>query len=74
MEGRGKSTVPEVTFSDLVAFRAAWTDASTTQRRNQEVLKAFFRFCVKSDFITKNPAADLDPIPEGPPEDRAVHP
>src|SRR5438046_916740 len=50
MEGRKKSAVGEVTFSDLVAFRASWTDADTTQRRNQEVLKAFFRFCVKSDF------------------------
>lgn len=28
--------------------------------RNQEVLKTFFRFCVKSDFILKTPAADLD--------------
>jgi integrase len=68
MEGRKKSAVGEVTFSDLVAFRAAWADADTTQRRNQEVLKAFFRFCVKSDFIPKSPAADLDPIPEGRPK------
>ena len=68
MEGRKKSAVGEVTFSDLVEFRAAWTDADTTQRRNQEVLKTFFRFCVKSDFILKTPAADLDPIPEGRPK------
>jgi integrase len=68
MERRKKLAVPEVTFSDLVDFRAAWTEALTTQRRNQEVMKEFFRFCVKSDFIVKNPAADLDAIPEGRPK------
>jgi integrase len=68
LESRNKSLVSEVRFGDLVAFRAAWTDAATTQRRNQESLKAFFRFCVKSDFIAKNPSADLDPIPEGRPK------
>lgn len=64
MERRKKISVAEVTFSDLVEFRAGWTEALTTQRRNQEVMKGFFRFCVKSDFIVKTPAADLDSIPE----------
>jgi integrase len=64
MERRKKVAVAEVTFSDLVEFRAGWSEALTTQRRNQEVMKGFFRFCVKSDFIIKTPAADLDPIPE----------
>jgi len=68
LETRRKTTVPEVTFGDLIDFRAAWSDAVTTQRRNQELLKAFFRFCVKSEFISKSPAADLDPIPEGRPK------
>jgi hypothetical protein len=30
MEGRKKSAVGEVTFSDLVEFRAGWTEADTT--------------------------------------------
>lgn len=64
MESRQKHAVAEIAFTDLVDFRATWADALTTQRRNQEGMKAFFRFCVKSDFIAKNPAADLDPIPE----------
>jgi len=55
LEGRGKTTVPEVTFTDLVSFRAGWKEASTTQRRNQEVMKGFFRYCVKSEFVSKNP-------------------
>jgi len=68
MEKRKKLAVVEVTFSDLVEFRAAWSEALTTQRRNQEVMKGFFRFCLKSDFIVKTPAADLDPIPEDRPK------
>jgi len=65
LEGRKKLSVSDATFNDLVDFRAEWTDAMSTQRRNQEIVKGFFRFCVKSDFIVKNPAADLDPVPEG---------
>ena len=67
-EWRKKLTIREITFNDLVDFRAAWTEARTTQRRNQEVLKGFFRFCVKSDFIVKSPASDLDAISEGRPK------
>lgn len=69
MEGLKKTMVPEVKFSDLVEFRAQWTEAKTTQRRNQEVLKAFFRYCVNADHITgKNPAVNLDAIKESRPK------
>ena len=68
LELRKKFAITEVTFNDLVEFRAEWTDALSTQRRNQESVKGFFRFCVKSDFIVKNPALDLDPIQEGRPK------
>ncbi|MGD0775790.1 MAG: site-specific integrase [Candidatus Solibacter sp.] len=68
LEKRKKLTVAEIMFSDLVEFRAGWSDALTTQRRNQEAMKGFFRFCVKSDFIVKSPATDLDSIPEGRPK------
>jgi integrase len=68
LEHRKKFAVPEVTFTDLVEFRARWMDSSTTQRRNQEVMKSFFAFCVKSDFIVKNPAVGLDAIREGRPK------
>ncbi len=68
LEPRKKFAVPEVTFTDLVEFRARWTDSSTTQRRNQEVMKSFFAFCVKSDFIVKSPAVGLDAIREGRPK------
>lgn len=68
MERRKKLAVADVTFNDLAEFRAEWTEALTTQRRNQEAMKGFFRFCVKCDFIVKSPAADLDSIPEGRPK------
>ena len=68
LEKRKKLTVAGVTFNDLVEFRAGWSEALTTQRRNQEAMKGFFRFCVKSDFIVKNPAADLDAIAEDRPK------
>jgi integrase len=68
MEGRKKIAVTDVTFSDLVDFRAGWPEAMSTQRRNQEVMKGFFRFCVKSDFIVKTPASELDAIPEDRPK------
>ena len=68
MERRKKLAVTDVTFTDLVEFRAGWSEALTTQRRNQEAMKGFFRFCVRSDFIVKNPSTDLDTIPEGRPK------
>jgi len=68
MEKRKKLAVAEITFNDLVEFRAGWKEALTTQRRNQEAMKGFFRFCVRSDFILKSPAADLDAIPEDRPK------
>jgi site-specific recombinase XerD len=68
LESRKKTTVAEVTFSDLIDFRAAWSDAKSTQRRNQELLKAFFRFCVKAKLIAENPATDLDALPEDRPK------
>ena len=52
----------DVKLPDLAAFREAWTGASTTQRRDQEILKSFFWYCDHSDFLTKNPVIHLDPI------------
>jgi len=56
MELRKKFAVPEVIFTDLVEFRARWTDSSTTQRRNQEVMKSFFAFCVKIGLHCQEPS------------------
>ncbi len=64
----GKSTVIEVDLDLLVQLVASWTDANTTQRRNRENLKSFFRYCVKAKYIIDNPADDLDTIPDTTPQ------
>jgi integrase len=56
--------VNDVAFTDLVNFRNTWNEANSTQINQQTMLKAFFRFCVRADYIVKNPAEDLDPIPD----------
>jgi integrase len=37
-------------------FRATWTDGANYATKNLERLRAFFRFCMEDDWITKNPA------------------
>lgn len=37
-------------------FRNSWDDGATYAGKNLERLRAFFRFCVDADWITKNPA------------------
>lgn len=59
-----KSTLDELTYPDMVAFRNTWQESNSTQINQQTMLKAFFSFCVDADYITKNPAKKLDPIPE----------
>ena len=58
------SFVDDVAFTDLIKFRNNWREANSTQINQQTMLKAFFKFCVRADYIVKNPAQDLDSIPE----------
>jgi len=58
------SFVDDVAFTDLINFRNTWKEANSTQINQQTILKAFFKFCVGADYILKNPAQGLDPIPE----------
>ena len=62
LERRSILHIADVKLPDLTAFRATWTGAATTQRRDQEVLKSFFWFCFHSDYVSKNPVVHLDPI------------
>jgi integrase len=57
-------TVQEVKLPHLTKFVAGWNDANSMQRNNQTIVKAFWTFCVDSDFITKSPAKGLDAIAE----------
>jgi integrase len=46
----------QLTPPALTQFRAGWGNASTTTRRKHERLAAFFWFCVRMDWIDRNPA------------------
>lgn len=59
-----KSTVSELTYPDMNAFRNTWHGANSVQRNEQTMLKAFFSFCVDADYIAKSPVKKLDAIPE----------
>lgn len=63
LERRKIFRIDEVKLPDLTDFRAIWTGAATTQRRDQEIIRSFFWYCFHSDFTPKNPAVHLDPIP-----------
>ena len=74
LERRKKLSVADVTFSDLVEFRAGWREALTTQRRNQEAMKGFFRFCVKFGFHREEPRHGPRRYPRRKAQDGAVYP
>ena len=54
-----KSTVDELSYPDMVAFRNTWVEANSTQINQQTMLKAFFGFCIDADYLVKNPAKRL---------------
>jgi integrase/recombinase XerD len=48
--------VADTTTEHLRYFRASWRLSPRTATKQLERLRAFFRFCVENDWITKNPA------------------
>jgi integrase len=56
----------ELTVSVLTRFRAYWSkdlaNAQNTARRKHERLCGFFHFCIRTEWINKNPARLLKPI------------
>ena len=54
--------IADVKLPDLSAFRETQAGASTTRRRDQEILKSFFWYCHHADFLAKNPVIHLDPV------------
>jgi integrase/recombinase XerD len=49
----------QITPALLTKFRAGWTNAAQTVQRKHERLIAFFWFCIRMEWITKNPAVLL---------------
>ena len=63
---QGFSYLDELTVSVLTKFRAYWSkdldNCPNTARRKHERLCGFFHFCIRSEWINKNPARLLKPI------------
>lgn len=54
--GQGFAFLDQLTAAELTRFRAQWGNGSATTRRKHERLVAFLWFCVRMDWIEKNPA------------------
>jgi site-specific recombinase XerD len=61
-ETKKKYAIDEIDLPTLVDFRNTWCGKDTSQRRDQEILRSFFLFCLKAKWVEDNPAAGLDPI------------
>lgn len=52
----------QLTTHELTKLRATWTDAPGTCVLRREVLSTFFNFCLREDWLQRNPARYLSPI------------
>jgi integrase/recombinase XerD len=55
----GTVRVEAVSVDDIRLMRNDWTFAASTTRKRIEYLRAFFAFCITSDWISKNPAKSV---------------
>ncbi len=55
-EKQGLVFLDQLKPAELSKFRAQWGNGSATTRRKHERLVAFFWFCVRMDWLDKNPA------------------
>jgi integrase/recombinase XerD len=58
-QARGINRCEDFTTPALQDFRSTWHLAPRTAGKELERLRAFFRFCVENDWITKNPAKSI---------------
>jgi integrase len=56
---QGLVYLDQLSPAELTKFRSAWGNGSSTTHRKHERLVAFFRFCVRMDWIDKNPAVAM---------------
>lgn len=57
----GERSLRSVTVADLRDLRAKWNFSPITMRKNIEIMRAFFAFCVESGWVTTNPAKAVKP-------------
>lgn len=54
-EARKLNHVDQLTPLDLTDFRASWKNGDVTTHRKHERMVSFFSFCVRNEFLRKNP-------------------
>ena len=64
----GERTLRSITVADLRDLRAGWNFSPVTMRKNIEIMRAFFAFCVESGWVSSNPAKAVKPpiVPPNP--------
>jgi integrase len=67
----------EISFEDVVNFRASWQGSDITKLKKLERLRSFFRFCHDAGWIVRNPARSLKPpkvriVPKNPYSDEEL--
>jgi len=67
-ERKGKSNIQELDLPFLTEYVSTWDGKPGTQKRDQENLRGFFRFCVKAKWMMDNPASDLETIHDDRPQ------
>lgn len=63
-ENRGFVCIDQLTVSDMDRFYASWKDGIRAKAKKLERLKAFVKFCVMRDWLSKDITEDLQ-APEG---------
>lgn len=58
----GVEFVRDLTLDHMTAFRASWPDAPLAKLKNQERLRAFFRWCLRRKYIDTDPSEGLTKI------------
>ncbi len=58
-EARKLNHVNQLTPLDLTDFRATWKNGDVTTHRKHERMVSFFSFCVRNEFLRKNPMEAL---------------
>jgi integrase/recombinase XerD len=55
-ESKGLRHLKQLGVEEIRQFRGTWTDSAIYATKNLERLRAFFRFCMHDEWISKNPA------------------
>jgi integrase len=56
---KGFRYLKQLGVEEMRQFRAGWTDSALYATKNPERLRAFFRFCMHDEWISRNPARSV---------------